>query len=179
VDESHLTGEADDVSKDPAAAPSLLGGSRVLSGAGRMLVTAVGRRSQSGAIAEMVARGSGGPAAAPAAALEAGGGAGAGLREETLLQRKLAEYAATIGRFGLGAAALATAAMAARFRWGVRPRLPRSCLLLAACVSSDPVCLACCAAAAVWRLSSWRGSPGTGPTCRITCASSSPGSPSW
>ena len=58
-----------------------------------------------------------------AAAGEAGGAAvavaaaaGDGLREETLLQRKLAEYATYIGQFGLGAAALATAAMTLRFR---------------------------------------------------------------
>ena len=47
-----------------------------------------------------------------------GAAAGDGLREETLLQRKLAEYATSIGRFGLGAAALAFAAMTARFRCG-------------------------------------------------------------
>lgn len=183
VDESHLTGESDDVAKDPLARPSLLGGSKVLSGFGRMLVTAVGPHSQvrrlvttgprgwacqswrlglgqklgggagaqagraarlppsavhepagsgaprlpaisrpappshtcrricvqSGAIAEMVADGKAAAAAAPP-------GAGDGLREETLLQRKLAEYATSIGRFGLGAAAVAWAAMTARFR---------------------------------------------------------------
>ncbi|KAL4422348.1 hypothetical protein ABPG75_008545, partial [Micractinium tetrahymenae] len=107
VDESHLTGESDDVGKDPYTRPSLLGGSKVLSGFGRMLVTAVGPNSQSGAIAEMVADGK--PPASGAA------GAGDGLREETLLQQKLAEYATSIGRFGLGAAALAFAAMTARF----------------------------------------------------------------
>ncbi len=46
VDESHLTGESDDVSKDPHTRPTLLGGSKVLSGFGRMLVTAVGPNSQ-------------------------------------------------------------------------------------------------------------------------------------
>lgn len=46
MDESHLTGESDDVAKDPRARPSLLGGSKVLSGFGRMLVTAVGPNSQ-------------------------------------------------------------------------------------------------------------------------------------
>lgn len=50
VDESHLTGEADDVSKNPLARPSLLGGSKVLSGFGRMLVTAVGPNSQVGGV---------------------------------------------------------------------------------------------------------------------------------
>lgn len=149
VDESHLTGEADDVSKDPRTRPSLLGGSKVLSGFGRMLVTAVGPASQSGRIAEMVADGKAGGAAAAAAGMATGAwalrfvlrdagmlgavtrapahftqrpiprrrtAAGDGLREETLLQRKLAEYATAIGKFGLGAAALATVAMTARFR---------------------------------------------------------------
>jgi magnesium-transporting ATPase (P-type) len=46
VDESHLTGEPDDVAKDPRARASLLGGSKVLSGFGRMLVTSVGPNSQ-------------------------------------------------------------------------------------------------------------------------------------
>ncbi|PSC68202.1 calcium-translocating P-type PMCA-type [Micractinium conductrix] len=105
VDESHLTGEADDVSKDPYARPSLLGGSKVLSGFGRMLVTAVGPNSQSGAIAEMVADGT------------SAGGGGDGLREETMLQQKLAAYATSIGRFGLGAAGLAFAAMTLRFSY--------------------------------------------------------------
>lgn len=46
VDESHLTGESDDVTKDTHSRPTLLGGSKVLSGFGRMLVTAVGPNSQ-------------------------------------------------------------------------------------------------------------------------------------
>lgn len=48
VDESHLTGESDDVAKEPRTRPSLLGGSKILSGFGRMLVTAVGPNSQVG-----------------------------------------------------------------------------------------------------------------------------------
>lgn len=59
-------------------------------------------------------------------------GAGDGLREETLLQQKLAEYATFIGRFGLGAATLAFAAMTIRFRCGragVWPRATSSCRL--------------------------------------------------
>lgn len=59
---------------------------------------------QSGAIAEMVADGT------------SAGGGGDGLREETMLQQKLAAYATSIGRFGLGAAGLAFAAMTLRFR---------------------------------------------------------------
>jgi Ca2+ transporting ATPase len=113
VDESHLTGESDDVPKDPHSRPTLLGGSKVLSGFGRMLVTAVGPNSQSGRIAEMVADGK--PTGAAAAAAGMATAAGDGLREETLLQQKLAEYATSIGQFGLGAAVLATLAMTVRF----------------------------------------------------------------
>jgi Ca2+ transporting ATPase len=115
MDESHLTGESGDVEKSPAGAQALYGGSKAVSGVGRWLVTAVGRSSQAGAIAEMIAAGS-----APSgvyAAGPTGGAAGGMLREETLLQRKLASYAEGIFRLGLGAAGVATAAMAARFSW--------------------------------------------------------------
>lgn len=119
VDESHLTGEADDVSKDPTSAQALYGGSKVVSGFGKMLVTAVGQRSQSGSIASMIAAAAGGQ---EGATLETGAltlpteGLGR-LREETALQRKLAGYAATIGQVGLGAAVLATVALAGRFTY--------------------------------------------------------------
>ncbi len=57
------------------------------------------------------------PAAANGATTAANAAvAGDGLREETLLQQKLARYATSIGKLGLGAAVLATLAMAARFR---------------------------------------------------------------
>ena len=78
-----------------------------------MLVTSVGPNSQAGAIADMIARGAG-PAAGAGARLgalmsasaeRAGGGArargvsdGGGLREETLLQQKLAKYATQVRR---------------------------------------------------------------------------------
>lgn len=54
LDESHLTGEAEDVLKDERAAPMLLSGSKVLEGYGRMVVTAVGTSSQQGIINNLV-----------------------------------------------------------------------------------------------------------------------------
>ena len=51
VDESQLTGEADDVLKDANNEPLLLSGSKVLEGNGRALVIAVGSNSQAGIIA--------------------------------------------------------------------------------------------------------------------------------
>lgn len=57
VDESQLTGEADDVLKAAGEDPLLLSGSKVLEGNGRALVIAVGPHSQAGIIANL-ARGS-------------------------------------------------------------------------------------------------------------------------
>lgn len=51
VDESQLTGEADDCLKDVSQDPLLLSGSKVLEGYGRGLVIAVGLNSQAGIIA--------------------------------------------------------------------------------------------------------------------------------
>ncbi len=131
VDESHLTGEADDVAKDPIKAQALYSGSKVVSGFGRMIVTAVGKRSQSGAVAEMIAAAGEGRWAAnhenasnttattTAATSElkyTTEGLGR-LREETALQKKLVGYATVIGQLGLGAAILATAALATRFSY--------------------------------------------------------------
>ena len=50
MDESHLTGEADDRLKDTHQDPAGLSGSKVLQGSGRLLVTAVGLNSQQGII---------------------------------------------------------------------------------------------------------------------------------
>ena len=55
LDESHLTGESEDVLKDWEAAPTVASGSRVLEGLGRCIVLAVGENSQQGVIAAMVA----------------------------------------------------------------------------------------------------------------------------
>ena len=56
VDESHLTGESDDVRKDPRTFPPLLSGSRVLQGECDALVACVGSESQMGIITTLVRR---------------------------------------------------------------------------------------------------------------------------
>lgn len=96
---------------------------------------------QSGAIAEMVADGTR-PAGGSVAVED-------GLREETLLQRKLAEYATSIGQFGLGAAALAFVAMAARFRCGPARCQPGDCSCPLVGCSSEGCLLVGCSAAGV------------------------------
>jgi len=50
VDESSLTGESDHVKKSTTRDPALLGGTHVMEGSGKMIVTAVGCNSQSGII---------------------------------------------------------------------------------------------------------------------------------
>lgn len=50
VDESHLTGESDDVLKQADIAPVILSGTKVLEGYGRVLVTGVGTNSAQGRI---------------------------------------------------------------------------------------------------------------------------------
>lgn len=54
VDESHLTGESDDVIKESITNPILMSGSKVMDGFGSMLVVAVGPNSQQGIINTMV-----------------------------------------------------------------------------------------------------------------------------
>ena len=50
VDESHLTGESDDVLKHAYSSPVMLSGTKVLEGCGRMLITGVGLNSAQGRI---------------------------------------------------------------------------------------------------------------------------------
>ncbi|KAK9802895.1 hypothetical protein WJX73_002795 [Symbiochloris irregularis] len=100
MDESHLTGEADDKEKDTEAHPAALSGSKVLQGSGRMLVTAVGLNSQQGMILGSL-----------------GGTNGAGLKQSTTLERKLEKLAAQIGQYGLGAAILALGAMSWQYTY--------------------------------------------------------------
>lgn len=83
VDESHMTGESDDVVRLPSPhGPSLLlSGSKVLEGFGTMLVLAVGPNSQQGQLQALVtgqASGAGATAAAAAGAAAAGAMAAAG-----------------------------------------------------------------------------------------------------
>ena len=80
-----------------------------------MVVTAVGRRSQSGAVAEMISAAA--AASSPSSSSELNTQGMGKLREETALQQKLAGYAATIGQLGLVAAVVASAALASRFTY--------------------------------------------------------------
>jgi len=105
VDESHLTGESEDVAKDAIAAPVMLSGSRVMGGTGRVLVLAVGERSQQGLVERLV-RGDGGLVAEG----EGVGGAGGGSR----LQESLEKLAGQIGAAGTGAAAFVFLSLASR-----------------------------------------------------------------
>jgi len=102
LDESHLTGESEDVLKDWEAAPVVASGSRVLEGLGRCIVLAVGEHSQQGIIAAMVA------------GVEEGDD---DLRAKTQLQQKLDTLATQIGYVGLAAAGLSFAGMAIPFTW--------------------------------------------------------------
>ncbi len=117
VDESQLTGESDDVVKDPVATPVCFSGSKILEGYGRLLVLAVGPNSQQGLINAAVIAGKGAPSPAAAASASAdstgarkpsGGAAAAGasgMRQQTALSSKLDDLAHTIGRLGITAAA--------------------------------------------------------------------------
>jgi Ca2+ transporting ATPase len=58
VDESSLTGESDHVKKSIDRDPAMLGGTHVMEGSGRMIVTAVGVNSQSGKIFVLLGAGS-------------------------------------------------------------------------------------------------------------------------
>lgn len=102
VDESQMTGEAEDVLKDADEDPLLLSGSKVLEGSGRALVIAVGPNSQAGIIAKL-ARGQDEDSS--------------GLRETTVLEAKLEKLAALIGQVGLGAGLLAFGALASQYSW--------------------------------------------------------------
>mmetsp|Transcript_15651 Transcript_15651/g.38981 ORF Transcript_15651/g.38981 Transcript_15651/m.38981 type:complete len:1717 (-) Transcript_15651:132-5282(-) len=114
VDESHMTGESEEVVKSLEGSTLLLSGSKILEGFGRMLVLAVGPSSQQGRLSAMVAGHEVGPSA-PTAAAEASGVAAhatgkdeeeaKGMTESTFLMRKLEALATQIGNVGITAAA--------------------------------------------------------------------------
>lgn len=106
ADESHLTGESEDVTKSVCGDARLFSGSKVVMGYGSMLVVAVGERSQSGRIMQM-ARGDGGESGP-----EEGAGPGAARtpKSNAVLQEKLERLAGAIGRFGAAAAVVTFAA---------------------------------------------------------------------
>lgn len=111
VDESHLTGESQEVSKDPQSSQALYSGSKMLSGVGYMVVTSVGGSSQSGIIANLLVMSS--SSEEPKNGLD--GYDGSLTREETVLQKRLALYASRIGMFGVAAAVTTTLIMSAKF----------------------------------------------------------------
>lgn len=112
VDESHLTGESEDIRKDPATNPVLYSGSKIMQGVGRALVVAVGENSQVGLLTKLMTGGGEGPAAASQSSSSQNG-----LRKQTVLAGKLEKLAEDIGRFGLGAAALSLGVMASKFTY--------------------------------------------------------------
>ena len=130
VDESHLTGESDDVRKDPRTFPPLLSGSRVLQGECDALVACVGSESQMGIITTLVrrieARGVEGADQGADRGADQGvrlssdaarraSARGAAVAERTPLQIRLEALAADIGRVGLFAGATCALLMSASF----------------------------------------------------------------
>jgi Ca2+ transporting ATPase len=134
MDESHLTGESNDVTKDAHHSQALYAGSKVVTGIGRMIVTAVGSRSQSGRVATMIRSANYSNSTLEETWEEDYGKRNerlswmamlwhrvfpkkrvVRLREQTPLQTKLADYATLIGRVGLTAAVVTTAVLTWRF----------------------------------------------------------------
>ena len=116
MDESHLTGESDDVRKTSAGAPVLLGGSKVLEGRCEALAVAVGANSQAGLVTAMV-RGQDGKSA-PGDGKSAPGDASPrslSADEKTVLQGKLESLALAIGRVGFYAGAFVALTMSAAY----------------------------------------------------------------
>ena len=96
VDESSLSGESEPVHLS-SANPFLLGGTKVQDGSGRMLVTAVGMRTEWGNLMETLSQGG---------------------EDETPLQVKLNGVATIIGKIGLAFAVLTFTVLMARFLVG-------------------------------------------------------------
>ena len=118
VDESHLTGESQEISKDSRTAQALYGGSKLLSGVGYMVVTAVGKRSQSGIIADLLVSSSSSSKSSSSSSEDVGSVDGIRIpmsREETVLQKRLALYASRIGVIGVVAAVTTTLIMSVKF----------------------------------------------------------------
>jgi len=135
VDESHLTGESDDVDKnwnsEGGSRVVMYSGSRVATGFGRMMVTGVGERTQAGAVAKALLSLERGKdkdsdskdskdkkdktAAVSRSAAAATSSSSMILNEETQLQQQLTSYATSIGQVGIAAAAFATIGAFLRF----------------------------------------------------------------
>ncbi|CAD7699211.1 unnamed protein product [Ostreobium quekettii] len=106
VDESHLTGESDDVVKTPEELCLMYSGSKVMQGYGQMLVVAVGPNSQQGLISTLVS-GTGVQERSPEDSL----------RDTTVLTQKLERLAKQIGNFGVLAAGVTLIALVSHFSW--------------------------------------------------------------
>eukprot|EP00210_Caulerpa_lentillifera_P004992 g4766.t1 len=108
LDESHLTGESDEVCRSRTSDPFVFSGSKVNEGVGKMLVLAVGSNSKQGSIASL-ASGQG----------LSNNSQGTLLRQKTVLTEKLERLAGDIGRFGLGAALVTLGSMAGQFSFEI------------------------------------------------------------
>ena len=120
VDESHLTGESDDVRKTSAGAPVLLSGSKVLEGQCEAMAVAVGVNSQAGLVTAMVRGqdGKGGgelPNHHPNTDTDTVATPVLSTDEKTVLQGKLETLALAIGKVGFYAGAFVTLAMSASY----------------------------------------------------------------
>jgi len=122
VDESHLTGESDDVRKTSAGAPVLLSGSKVLEGQCEAMAVAVGVNSQAGLVTAMVRGqdGKGGgelPNHHPITDTDTVTTSTPVLStdDKTVLQGKLETLALAIGKVGFYAGAFVTLAMSASY----------------------------------------------------------------
>ena len=101
-DMSHITGESEEC---PASRDDVVyAGSRVTSGKGTALVIAVGTNSTQGKILQLTREGG-------------GVGDGDAVNVETPLQARLARLAVSIGRVGIGAAALVGTILATSLTW--------------------------------------------------------------
>lgn len=120
VDESHLTGESDDVRKTSAGAPVLLSGSKVLEGQCEAMAVAVGVNSQAGLVTAMVhgQDGKGGgelPNYHPIIDTDTATTPVLSTDDKTVLQGKLETLALAIGKVGFYAGAFVTLAMSASY----------------------------------------------------------------
>ena len=120
VDESHLTGESDDVRKTSAGAPVLLSGSKVLEGQCEAMAVAVGVNSQAGLVTAMVRGqdGKGGgelPNYHPITDTDTATTPVLSTDDKTVLQGKLETLALAIGKVGFYAGAFVTLAMSASY----------------------------------------------------------------
>jgi len=110
ADESHLTGESDEVLKEAQGDALVISGSKIAEGTAHGIVIAVGENSQSGIISMLTSQRKDGDAGKA-------DDDGQGMRKGTVLMGKLDGMANSIGRLGLGAAVATTLLMSGSFSW--------------------------------------------------------------